>query len=36
MHHNTYTTMFWEHHEAETEHLASTREWLGKSEKKVG
>jgi hypothetical protein len=36
MHHKTYMRLFWEHHEAETEHLAEIREWLDKLEKKVG
>ena len=28
MHHDTYMRLFWEHHEAEMEHLAGIREWL--------
>ena len=28
--------LFWEHHEAEMEHLAGMREWLDKLEKKLG
>ncbi len=35
MHHDTYIRMFWEHHEAEMEQLASMREWLDKLQKKV-
>ena len=35
MHIKTYMRMFWEHHEAEMEHLANMREWLDKLEKKV-
>jgi len=43
MHHDTYMRLFWEHHEAEMEHLAgmqerlvNMREGLGKLEKRVG
>ena len=36
MHHDTYMRMFWEHHEAEMEHLARMREWIDKLEKEVG
>ena len=36
MHHKTYIRLFWEHHEAEMEHLVSMREWLDRFEKKVG
>jgi hypothetical protein len=36
MHHDTYMRLFWEHHEAEMEQLASIREWLDKLQKKVG
>jgi hypothetical protein len=36
MHLKTYMRMLWKHHEAETEQLDSMREWLGKSDKKVG
>ena len=28
MHHDTYMRLFWQHHEAEWEHLADMREWL--------
>lgn len=28
MHHDTYMRLFWQHHEAEWEHLAGMREWL--------
>jgi hypothetical protein len=36
MHLKTYMRMCWEHHEAETKHLAGVGEWLDKYEKKVG
>jgi hypothetical protein len=36
MHLKTYMRMCWEHHEAETKHLAGMREWLDKFEKTVG
>jgi hypothetical protein len=36
MHLDTYMRLFWEHHEAEMEHLASMRERLDKLEKRVG
>jgi hypothetical protein len=36
MHLKTYMRLFWEHHEAETKHLAGVGEWLDKLEKKVG
>jgi hypothetical protein len=36
MRHDTYMRLFWEHHEAEMEHLAGMREWLDKLGKKVG
>ena len=36
MHWRTYNRLWWEHHEAEMEHLISMREWLDKIEKKVG
>ena len=36
MHLKTYMRLFWEHHEAETEHLAGMREQLNKLERKVG
>ncbi len=32
IHHDTYMKLFWEHHEAEMEHLAAMREWLDKLE----
>jgi hypothetical protein len=35
MHRRTYERLFWEHHEAELEHLASMREWLDKTERKL-
>ncbi len=35
MHLKTYMRLFWEHHEAEMEHLAGTREWLNKLERKL-
>jgi hypothetical protein len=36
MHHDTYMRLFWEHHEAEMEHLAGMREWLDKLKRQVG
>ena len=36
MHHDTYMRLFWEHHEAEMEQLASMREWLDKLQQKLG
>jgi hypothetical protein len=36
MPHHTYIDLFWEHHEAEMEHLAGMREWLDKLERKLG
>jgi hypothetical protein len=36
MHLETYMKLFWEHHEAEMEHLAGMRERLDKLEKRVG
>jgi hypothetical protein len=36
MHWNTYARLWWKHHEAEMEQLASMREGLEKFEKKVG
>ncbi len=36
MHWKTYNRLFWEHHEAEMEHLAGMRERLDKLEKRVG
>jgi uncharacterized membrane protein len=35
-HLETYMKLFWEHHEAEMEHLAGMRERLDKLEKWVG
>ena len=35
MHHDTYMRLFWKHHEAELEQLASMREWLDKMERKL-
>ena len=32
MHHNTYMRMFWDHQEAEMEHLAAMRERLNRRE----
>ena len=36
MHWKTYEHLWWEHHEAEMEQLASMREWLDRFAKKVG
>ena len=36
MHHDTYMRLFWEHHEAEMEHLTSMREGLDKLKRQVG
>ena len=36
MHHDTYMRLFWEHHEAEREHLAGLREGLDKLKRQVG
>ena len=36
MHHDTYMRLYWEHHEAEVEHLAGMREWLDKFKQQVG
>ncbi len=36
MHHDIYMRLFWEHHEAEWEHLAGMREWLDKLQKQIG
>jgi hypothetical protein len=36
MHWKTYERLWWEHHEAEMEQLASMKAWLEKVEKKVG
>ena len=35
MHHDTYMRLFWEHHGAEMEHLASMREWIDKLKQQV-
>jgi hypothetical protein len=35
MHHDIYTRLFLEHHEAEMEHLVGVREWLYKLEKQI-
>ena len=35
MHHDTYMRLFWEHHEAETEHLTGLREWLDELQKRI-
>lgn len=36
MHHGTYMKLFWEHHDAEMEHLAGMRESLDKLKQLVG
>jgi hypothetical protein len=36
MHHDTYMRLYWDHHEAEVEHLIAMREWLDKLERRVG
>ena len=36
MHWKTYERLWWEHHEAELEHLAGMRQWLDRRERKVG
>ena len=36
MHLDTYTRLFWEHHEAEREHLVGAQEWLDKLKRQVG
>jgi hypothetical protein len=36
MHWRTYERLWWEHHEAEMEQLIGMREWIDKSERKVG
>jgi hypothetical protein len=36
MHHDTYMRLFWEHHEAEMEHLVGMRAWLDKLQKQIG
>ena len=35
MHHDTYTRLLWQHHEAEREHLAGMREQLDKLQKQM-
>jgi hypothetical protein len=35
MHLKTYMRLFWEHNEAEMEHLADLREWLNKLERNL-
>ena len=35
MHHDIYTRLFLEHHEAEMDHLVGVREWLYKPEKQI-
>ena len=35
MQHDTYMRLFWEHHQAEMEHLAGVREWLDKLQKQI-
>jgi hypothetical protein len=35
-HLDTYMRLWWEHHEAEMEHLAGMWEWLNKLEQQVG
>jgi hypothetical protein len=35
-HHDTYMRLFWEHNEAEMAQLAGMREWIDRTEKKVG
>ena len=35
MHHDIYTRLFLEHHEAEMEHIVGVREWLYKLEKQI-
>jgi len=35
MHHDTYMRLFWEHHEAEWEHLVGLREWADKLQKEI-
>jgi hypothetical protein len=36
MHLKTYMRLFWEHHDAEVEHLVSMRECLDKLQKELG
>jgi hypothetical protein len=35
MHHDTYMRLWWEHHEAEREHLVGAREWLDKVQQQM-
>jgi hypothetical protein len=35
MHHDTYMRLLWEHHDAEMEQLAGTREWLEMMERQL-
>ncbi len=35
MHRRTYERLFWEHHEAEMDHLAGTREWLDRLQQQL-
>jgi hypothetical protein len=35
MHHDTYMRLFWEHHQAEWEHLVGLREWLDKLQEQI-
>ena len=35
MHHDTYSRLFWEHHEAEIKYLVGMREWLGKLQNQI-
>ncbi len=35
MHRRTYERLWWEHHEAEMEHLAGTREWLDRLQRQL-
>jgi hypothetical protein len=36
MHHDTYMRLWWEHNEAEWEHLHGLREYLDKLQERVG
>lgn len=36
MHHDTYMRLWWEHHEAEMEHLMGMRGWLDKLQGRIG
>ena len=36
MHWRTYGRLWWEHHEAEMEHLAGAREWLDRLQRQLG